>query len=49
MPNHGCFTTLFLDIPEVLDAPAKFVETAWDMDLSPFGVMTHEARRVVRI
>ncbi|MCL2704093.1 MAG: hypothetical protein FWE91_10870 [Defluviitaleaceae bacterium] len=49
MPGHGCFGTLFLNIPEVLDTPAKFVETAWEMDLRNGGMMTHEARRVIRL
>jgi len=49
MPGHGCFKTLYLDIPEVLDSPAKFLETAWTMDLRFDGVMSHEARRITRL
>jgi hypothetical protein len=49
MPQYGAFTTLFLEIPEILDTPAKFTETAWEMDLSNGGVMKHEARRILRI
>jgi hypothetical protein len=42
---------LFLNIPEVLDTPAKFIETAWEMDINACGggVMKHEARRAVRL
>lgn len=49
MPGHGCFQTLFLDIPEVLETPAKFMETGWEMELCHDGGMRHEARRVVKV
>ena len=49
MPGHGCFKLLFLNVPEVLDSPAKFIETAWDMELGRGGTMTHEAKKVVRL
>ena len=42
-PEHGEGDTIYLDIPGVLDAPGKFVETAWDMELKTGGLMTHEA------
>ena len=47
MPTHGSAETLYIDIPELFDTPAKFSETAWEMDLKFDGEMSHEARRVV--
>lgn len=47
MPTHGSADTLYLDIPDLFDVPAKFSETAWEMDLKFDGLMTHEARKVV--
>ncbi|MDR1705850.1 MAG: hypothetical protein LBS19_14370 [Clostridiales bacterium] len=49
MPGHGFSTTLLLDIPEVLDEPARFSECAWDMDLRYDGEMRHEVRRVITL
>lgn len=49
MPTHGSADTLYLNIPTVFDAPVKFSETSWDMDLRFDGEMKHEARRVVQL
>lgn len=49
MPTHGSMDTLYLNIPEVFAAPAKFSETSWEMDLKYDGVMKHEARKVVQL
>lgn len=49
MPTHGSSETLFLNIPTVFDTAVKFQETSWEMPLTFDGVMTHEARRVVRL
>jgi hypothetical protein len=46
-PNHGESDTLYIHIPGVVDAPAKFMETAWSMELRAGAMMSHEARMVV--
>jgi hypothetical protein len=49
MPTHGSAETLLCIFPDVFPVPLRFHETAWEMPLTSNGIMTHEARRVVRI
>lgn len=46
---HGHGETLYLDFPEVFEAPAKFHEVSWEMPLVAGGEMKHVARRVARL
>lgn len=46
MPGHGYQDIIYLDIPQY-DISGKYVETAWEMELSTGGSMKHELERVV--
>ncbi|MDR1706324.1 MAG: hypothetical protein LBS19_16830 [Clostridiales bacterium] len=46
-PYHGEGDTLYIHIPGLVDVPAKFAETAWEMELKAGAMMTHAARMVV--
>jgi len=48
-PNHGSGDTLYIDMPELFDAPLKFCETGWSMELKAGGKMTHTAQMVVEL
>ena len=49
MPTHGGGDILLCDFPELWDTPRRFTETSWEMPLVYDGLMTHEARMVVRL
>lgn len=46
MPGHSYRDCLFVDIPQY-DIKGKYIETAWEMDLSAGGLMTHRCSKVV--
>ena len=46
MPGHGYKECLYLDIP-IYEIQGRYIETAWEMDLTPGGRMTHVCERVV--
>ena len=49
MPTHGSGDILLCDFPELWETPLRFTETSWEMPLEHDGLMTHDARMVVRI
>lgn len=48
MPGHGYRELLWLDIPAYKIAD-RYIETSWEMDLRPGGLMTHVCEKVVVI
>jgi len=48
MPGHGYKDCLLVEIPQY-DISGKYIEYAWEMDLSEGGLMTHKCSKVVDI
>lgn len=48
MPNHEYADCLYIDNKEI-NVSGKFIETAWEMDLSVGGRMRHTCRKAVQI
>ncbi|MCL2407817.1 MAG: hypothetical protein FWC95_07800 [Defluviitaleaceae bacterium] len=47
-PGHGSYKTVFLNVPDIGLDPAKYLQTAWSIDITPNGnIMTHEVRKVI--
>lgn len=48
MPHHTCQDCLYVKISD-MDVSAKFIETAWSIDTSMAGLMSHKCKRVVEL
>ena len=48
MPNHEYSDCLYIDNSEI-NVAGKYIETAWDMDLTTGGKMRHLCKKAVSI